>query len=177
MPSIKNQHYVPRFYLRRFLSKAKRLHVFDKSTGKSFFTRPENVACERYFYDVPDDLMSSGLDRQGVERYLQQIDDDGSTVLGEVLHDLVGGRPFDGRLAPRLAHFIAIQHVRTMLHREIGAQLWSTSLNNLLEKNWEIPEPRNQEGRVKLYTVRARDARSNYQCPAMNSRRRFAQRV
>src|SRR5438477_12586083 len=36
MAKVKKEHYVSRFYLRRFTTDGSHLYVYDKSTGKSF---------------------------------------------------------------------------------------------------------------------------------------------
>lgn len=52
MPDSQLQHYVPRFLLRRFgVGKKKRLHVFDKHTGRRFASAARNLAAERSLYD------------------------------------------------------------------------------------------------------------------------------
>ncbi len=53
----KKQHYVPRFLLRNFISnggKGKHLFVYEKRTGKTFRTSPENIAHENWFYKIGD---------------------------------------------------------------------------------------------------------------------------
>lgn len=52
MQKVKNQHYVPRRSLSRFADQDGKVWVFNKSTGKKFKTEVENVACEKYLYDV-----------------------------------------------------------------------------------------------------------------------------
>lgn len=55
MPGVKNQHYVPRFYLRSFTDDSGYLSVVrrDASGLKSVFrAKPENVCAENYLYEV-----------------------------------------------------------------------------------------------------------------------------
>jgi hypothetical protein len=54
MPKIKFQHYVPRFYLEGYADLNGMVWVFDKLTGRTFSTKPENIAGENYYYDVPE---------------------------------------------------------------------------------------------------------------------------
>ncbi|MER8646700.1 DUF4238 domain-containing protein [Mesorhizobium sp. M1252] len=55
--AAENQHYVPKFILRQFLSdeKNERVSVFDKHTGKTFVTSIRNMMAERRFNDFTFD--------------------------------------------------------------------------------------------------------------------------
>lgn len=55
MPGVKNQHYVPRFYLRSFTDDSGYLSVVRCDAGglkPIFRTKPENVCAENYLYEV-----------------------------------------------------------------------------------------------------------------------------
>lgn len=55
MPGVKNQHYVPRFYLRSFTDDGGYLSVVRRDAGglkPVFRTKPENVCAENYLYEV-----------------------------------------------------------------------------------------------------------------------------
>lgn len=55
MSGVKNQHYVPRFYLRSFTDDAGYLSVVRRDAGglkPVFRTKPENVCAENYLYEV-----------------------------------------------------------------------------------------------------------------------------
>lgn len=55
MPGVKNQHYVPRFYLRSFTNESSYLSVVRRDAGglkPVFRTKPENVCAENYLYEV-----------------------------------------------------------------------------------------------------------------------------
>ena len=47
-------HYVPQFYLKRFIDNDGQLWVYDKDTDRIFSTAPRNVAAEHGFYTLPD---------------------------------------------------------------------------------------------------------------------------
>jgi len=66
-------HYVPRFYLARFVDSNDRLWVFDKITDRVFKTTPNKIAGENRFYDV-DDLRTIGADPQLLEKQLADIE-------------------------------------------------------------------------------------------------------
>ncbi|RUV37509.1 DUF4238 domain-containing protein [Mesorhizobium sp. M7A.F.Ca.MR.148.00.0.0] len=61
--AAENQHYVPKFILRQFLSdeKNERVSVFDKHTGRTFVTSIKNMMAERRFNDFTfdDEWMAS----------------------------------------------------------------------------------------------------------------------
>ena len=63
----KFQHYVPRFYLARFVDRAGFLWVFDKAEKRTFKIKPENIAGENRFYDLPE------LDKYGAVHHLMEI--------------------------------------------------------------------------------------------------------
>lgn len=57
----KNQHYVPRMYMKRFgygAAEKRRMSVLFKDEGKVLHNQnPENYASDKYFYDVSNDLL------------------------------------------------------------------------------------------------------------------------
>lgn len=55
MGKVKNQHYVPRSYLKYFSNKKGQIWVFDKEVDKVFRSNITNIASQRYFYDIPFD--------------------------------------------------------------------------------------------------------------------------
>lgn len=61
----KNQHYVPRMYMKRFgygTAEKCRMSVLFKDEGKVLHNQnPENYASGKYFYDISDDLLMESL--------------------------------------------------------------------------------------------------------------------
>ncbi|KGA96746.1 hypothetical protein AJ85_16910 [Alkalihalobacillus alcalophilus ATCC 27647 = CGMCC 1.3604] len=55
MGKVKNQHYVPRSYLKHFSNEKGQLWVYDKETDAVFPSNITNVASQRYFYDISFD--------------------------------------------------------------------------------------------------------------------------
>lgn len=66
MQRTKNQHYVPRFYLKAFCADGRSLFVFDKAKQRPFKSRVENIASEQGFYDLPPGPRGGG-DSQIIE--------------------------------------------------------------------------------------------------------------
>lgn len=55
MPGVKNQHYVPRFYLKSFIDDSGYLSVIRRDAiglTRVFRSKPENVCAENYLYEV-----------------------------------------------------------------------------------------------------------------------------
>src|SRR5271166_6842894 len=67
MPRVKNQHYVPQFYLKGFSADGKNVFVFDKVAKKSFKTGVAKIGSEQLFYELPPGPSGSD-DSQVVEK-------------------------------------------------------------------------------------------------------------
>lgn len=82
MSGVKNQHYVPRFYLKSFTDDAGYLSVVRRDAGglkPVFRTKPENVCAENYLYEVRrrQALGEDGFVKKGViEGTLGKIEND-----------------------------------------------------------------------------------------------------
>lgn len=82
MPGVKNQHYVPRFYLKSFTDDAGYLSVIRRDAGglkPVFRTKPENVCAENYLYEVKrrESVGMDGFIEKGViEGALGKIEND-----------------------------------------------------------------------------------------------------
>ncbi len=59
MTIAKFQHYVPRFYLARFVDQEGFVWVFDKMNGRTFRLKPETIAGQNRFYHL-DELEQYG---------------------------------------------------------------------------------------------------------------------
>jgi hypothetical protein len=79
MNAPKYQHYVPRFYLARFIDHDGFLWVFDKSKGQTFRLKPENIGGESHFYDVPE-LEQFGAARSLMENQLAEIESEAQKI-------------------------------------------------------------------------------------------------
>ena len=55
--AAQNQHYVPKFVLRQFLTEGDggRVHVYDKHTDRAFVTSIRNIMAERRFNEFAFD--------------------------------------------------------------------------------------------------------------------------
>lgn len=121
MSGVKNQHYVPRFYLRSFTDESGHLSVVRRDAGglkPVFRTKPENVCAENYLYEVRrrQALGEDGFVEKGViEDTLGKIENDLAPVHRSLLSYLdsqklpkgEGGVELITRLAFLLASLIA----------------------------------------------------------------------
>jgi hypothetical protein len=119
----KKQHYVPRLYLESF-ARGERVCVFDKVTGKVFWSSLRDVACQRYFYDLPDLDRAAGV-AQALEKFFHPFEEAAAVVLKRLRASLHGGDfvaiTRDQRID--LSIFLALQMLRTPESREHSVQL------------------------------------------------------
>ena len=125
MTEVKNQHYVPQSYLRRFCSIDERLSVFDKEDKKQFSTTTRNVGSEKFFYR--SELNGSDQTDQTIEKYLSSIEGATTQVTNELLAEFENSTYIKIKADQKetLATFIAIQFIRTREKR--------TQLNAILQ--------------------------------------------
>lgn len=102
---VKQEHYVPKFYLRKFSDKDK-ISVYDIKNDRIFSTNINKIACNNYFYDldsnelketlkmqkeicnIPDDVFEQECnDVQFVEKALSRLEDKFSSLLLEFEKD------------------------------------------------------------------------------------------
>ncbi|WP_373161180.1 DUF4238 domain-containing protein [Collinsella aerofaciens] len=122
MPGVKNQHYVPRFYLRSFTDDSGYLSAVrrDASGLKPVFrTKPENVCAENYLYEVRrrEALGEDGFVEKGViEDALGRIENDLASAYRSLLSYLDSGKMPKGEacveLITQLAFLLAFLIVR-----------------------------------------------------------------
>ena len=122
MSGVKNQHYVPRFYLRSFTDESGHLGVVRRDAGGLklvFRTKPENVCAENYLYEVRrrQTLGEDGFVEKGViEDTLGKIENDLAPAYRSLLSYLDSQKLPKGEecveLITRLAFLLAFFIVR-----------------------------------------------------------------
>lgn len=122
MPGVKNQHYVPRFYLRSFTDDSGYLSVARRDASglkPTFRTKPENVCAENYLYEVRrrEAFSEDGFVEKGViEDTLGKIENDLAPVYRSLLSYLDSEKLPKGdecvELITRLAFLLAFFIVR-----------------------------------------------------------------
>jgi hypothetical protein len=112
--AAQNQHYVPKFILRNFLSNPtkEQVHVFSKSSSKGFTTSIKNIMAERRFYEFSID-----------ENYLASFEESVCRVEDMLLpayKNVIATRRLDGTPEQKahLAMLIAFQLLRTSSQRD-----------------------------------------------------------
>src|SRR5437868_6753025 len=118
MHVTKNQHVVSQAYLRRRAFQGEQVYVLDKTTSRVFPSTVQNVACERYVYDIPAQHLNPQADRQGVEKYLAKLDERFAQCRDLLLAQVDGQGRFDPELKQELADYVLLQLVRTKTHRQ-----------------------------------------------------------
>jgi hypothetical protein len=128
--AAQNQHYVPKFILRQFLSDPahERVTVYDKHTEKIFVSSIKNVMAERRFHDFTfdDEFMVSfepvacGAENEILPAYQSVLDE----------------RKLDGTIEQKesLALLMAFQLLRTKAHRDQWRNL-EDALRNKVEED------------------------------------------
>lgn len=122
MPGVKNQHYVPRFYLRPFADDSGYLSVVRRDAGglkPIFLTKPENVCAENHLYEVRrrEALGEDGFVEKGViEDALGKIENGLASAYRLLLSYLDSGKMPKGEacveLIAQLAFLLAFLIVR-----------------------------------------------------------------
>ena len=114
MPIIKDQHYVPQFYLNYFSNQQKQLYVFDKKTEKSFIRNVKKLAQENYFYDS-DEIDEKTCEFQYTEKYLNTFETTTSNLLSQFFGDLLHQRIdcLQDYVRNQLCNYLVLQIFRT----------------------------------------------------------------
>ena len=86
----RNQHFVPKFYLKRFAPPGKLLHVFDVKGNRMASPKPPSgLGCEHFFYaahtGIPDSLS------QDIEEWLEQYETIISKAIPRIIEIIRGG--------------------------------------------------------------------------------------
>jgi hypothetical protein len=106
-------HYVPRFYLARFVDVNGVLWVYDKSEDRVFHSSPERIAGENRFYDIPE--TSTPEDRLFFEKQFAEIESDTAPIIDSWLAPIQQGKAIKISDFERdvMSLFLTLQLVRT----------------------------------------------------------------
>lgn len=121
---VKNQHYVPQFYLNNFTNENGNIFVYDKFQLKSFPSNPRGVASERYFYDFIDG------ETQIIEKKLNaKFERPFSSFLPSFLQKLNHQKHFRLKRYEKeeIASFLSYQYIRTKRFREESVRLFTST--------------------------------------------------
>jgi hypothetical protein len=123
MNNPKLHHYVPQFYLRRFIDAAGRLWIWDRDHDRVFSTGPRSVAAESNFYFLSD-FVEQGHDPLTMEKQFADIEAQVSAITGRWLEWIRQGELGDPITVPDVNRelvslFLALQFLRTSDARSI----------------------------------------------------------
>jgi hypothetical protein len=166
MSKVKNQHYVPQFYLNNFAFKKSKLwyvNVFDKFEQKQFAVPVSQVASQRYFYDLSDNLVAEG-NTQIVEKILAKYEERAAKLMRHIVRKIEAIWRLDKSKAYsinvftenqqiELSHLIAIQALRTRESRDYFVEFSEKTLRAIVDLIMaaEFPDSRNEiKSSVKL---------------------------
>ncbi len=122
------QHYVPRFYLDSFCDDEGHLYVYDKTTSRTFTTRPESIAAEKDFYQLPVELTGTG-DARELEMAMSDVEGDAAKIIRTWVRT-TGSPDFcvTSSEKQQFALYIALQLLRTREQREILSEFQRRTL-------------------------------------------------
>ena len=87
----KQHHYVPRFYLERFVHHDGHVWTFDKFTRKVFATSPSKLARENGFCEAP--ALGTEIDQTAMEGMLSKLEGEASPIIARWLDTLESVHP------------------------------------------------------------------------------------
>ena len=108
-------HYVPQFYLERFVGSRGKLWVYDKDNDRVFETIPRNVAGEHGFYKLPVVFQ----DRSLMERQFSAMEGEAASITKDWLIHIEQGNAIE---IPKVNRAIISLFIATLLIRTAEAK-------------------------------------------------------
>jgi hypothetical protein len=168
MGLVKNQHYVPRSYLKYFADKNNKIFVFDKDKDSVFQTNITNVATERFFYDLPADIIpdAKGIieDKQIIEKFFSQLEDEFLKFLNNIrTRFTMSPDPFNTEAVSwkekaHLSYMLALQYMRTKDFRRTLLDAKELMMQALVDGIGELEIEGYEPGMVKVERIRDFDS-------------------
>jgi hypothetical protein len=126
MARNKQHHYVPSFYLGRFADSEGQVSVLDKSSDRVFRGRPETLAKEGAFYELPT---SPDPDPLFLEDSLADLESEAANITACWLRQIESGGTVSIPSVNReiMSTYIAVQALRTSEQRALVAQAGNQS--------------------------------------------------
>lgn len=129
--AVKNQHYIPQMYLKRFCGSNNQLYAYDKHKKQGFYNLPRAYAHKKFFYDLDADTLLAMLEKyypfvdpisrenlsqtQAIEKMLARLEGAADSVLDRLNSD--PSALFDENGQITLIHFIHSLSLRTVAQR------------------------------------------------------------
>jgi hypothetical protein len=140
MNEPKHHHYVPRFYLRRFVNENHQLWVFDKSSGKIFQTTCENIAGENQFY-WNQELKEQGHDPLTLEKQFADLEADAAGITNDWFRQFGRG---DKLIIPKINRDIISLYIATQLLRTAEARNRIVEFSQLINPAYDAEQDARQ---------------------------------
>lgn len=140
---VKNQHYIPRFYLRKFSQinndkddKKNKIKVFDKKSKKIYGSSVANIGSENYFYNI--DNAQTIEEKQVIEKAFSDLESNYSVLLNKFINRCKEKSNYFNALITtkkereEFSMYIFIQLIRTKKYREIQLSQHRFIVDNVL---------------------------------------------
>ncbi|WP_304158205.1 DUF4238 domain-containing protein [Fusobacterium ulcerans] len=151
---VKNQHYVPQFYLRKFgtgKKSGRSVYVFNKKILKISMQRIKDIANKEYFYDLDIENMGklcSEENKQILEEVFGQIEIATSPILDSIINKIENAYKSNMKILTNeneitleerevFSKFLATQYTRTNSFRECIASIYEMPLEKVKEMSKE----------------------------------------
>jgi hypothetical protein len=163
--TVKQQHFVPRCYLKNFANPQEQIFVMDKNIQKCYSTNIKNIANLTYFNDFPVEFLSEEYKEkeksQVIEKELSKYETKFSNFLNEIIIRLenierheYSNEVIEQEFKSHFSFFLALQLGRTMNQRQkiqntlqdisdLKSKLDESSTKKQGYLNFSIPEPLN----------------------------------
>lgn len=143
MNKVKNQHYVPQFYLKNFSGNKRQLFVFDKINNKEFPSAVDSVASSRFFYDWKE--LDEIVGKQLIESSFSAFEGEAAIALNDLISRIEANKfkGFGEEEKLLIAEFIWYQMIRTPEARIQGDHSAKTLEESLRSKGFNDEEIKN----------------------------------
>lgn len=155
--TVKQQHFVPRCYLKNFANPQEQIFVADKDTPKSYLSNIKNIAKRNYFNDFPVEFLSDEYKKkeesQFVEICLSNVENKFKIALSHIIDRLESietkeesNEVIDKAFKSHFSFFLALQLVRTMSQRQKFQNMMqdisdlTSKFDDFRTRNQEYPE-------------------------------------
>ena len=156
--TVKQQHFVPRCYLRNFTSHKEQIFVADKDTHKKpYLSNIKNIANRNYFNDFPVEFLPDEYKKkeesQFIEICLSNAENKFKIALSHIINRLesietkeISNEVIDKDFKSHFSFFLALQLARTMSQRQKFQNMMqdisdhTSKLDHFRIQNQEYPE-------------------------------------
>lgn len=134
---VKNQHYVPKFYLRKFTNSDDKLEILDCKRRKVVIPRsPKNVCNEEYYYGINNKLDEAS---QVLEKEFQRIESGISKIYDNIAKKFINFEQItkDDRIL--VATFMSLQYLRGPYMRKQIQRINEQMIKQITKLHFDSP--------------------------------------